>query len=153
MIIKRNIDDIQDYHQNKHKNFEYYKKDLIKQSETKKCKIAYYTIPPKKSNYPYHHHLQSEEIFYILSGEGLVKTPDGDISVSTGDVIYFPANEEGSHKLTNISDSEMLIYLDFDTHDSVDVCFYPEKNKIGVWGDGWGQVHKIDARIDYYDGE
>ena len=81
------------------------------------------------------------------------KTPEGDVSVSEGDVIYFPSDASGAHKLMNTSDSEMLIYLDVDTKHRPDVCLYPESNKIGIYGDGIRQIHKTDKCIDYYDGE
>ena len=97
MIIKRNIKSHQEHHQNSHEKFEYHKKDLIKHDEARQFKISHYTIPPGKSNYPYHYHVQNEEAFYILSGEGTLKTPDGDIPVSEGDIIYFPPDETGAH--------------------------------------------------------
>jgi len=153
VIIKRNINDIQASHQNTHERFEYHKKDLVMYDEAKWMKLSHYSIPPGKSNYPYHYHAQNEEIFYILSGNGIVKTPKGDVAVSEGDVIYFPPDESGAHRLTNTSDSEMLIYLDVDTKHRPDVCLYPETNKIGIYGDGIRQIHKTDKCIDYYDGE
>ena len=153
MIVKKNINDVHESHQNIHEKFEYFKKDLIKYDEAKWIKLSHYTIPPGKSNYPYHYHAQNEEIFYILSGNGVVKTPKGDISVSAGDVIYFPSNEAGAHKLTNTSNSEMLIYLDVDTKNQPDVCLYPESNKIGIYSNEIRQIHKIDENVDYYYGE
>jgi uncharacterized cupin superfamily protein len=97
MIVKRNINEAEEYHQNIHENFEYYKKELIKlrRLEAKQCKISHYSIPPGKSKSPYHYHMQNEEIFYILSGEGVVKTPEGDIAVSAGDTIIFQQMKAG----------------------------------------------------------
>ena len=153
VIIKKNVNDVQASHQNIHEKFEYHKKDLLGYDEAKLIKFSHYSIPPGKSNYPYHYHTQNEEVFYILSGNGIVKTPKGDISISEGDVIYFPSDETGAHKLTNTSDSEMLVYLDVDTKIRPDVCIYPETNKIGIYGDKIRQIHKMDKGIDYYEGE
>jgi len=113
----------------------------------------YMKFPPKKTAYPYHYHMKSEEVFYILSGKGLLKTPDGEKTVTAGDYIFFPANENGAHKLTNISDTETLVYLDFDTYNDIDVAFYPDSGKVGIWGKNINQLYKIKDQVGYYDGE
>src|SRR5690606_31385298 len=113
------------------------------------CKISLYEIPPQKAAYPYHYHTKNEEAFYILQGSGLLKTPEGERPVAAGDLIFFPANEKGAHKLTNTSETEMLIYLDFDTHNDLDVAFYPDSGKIGVWGQGINQVYRVQEQVTY----
>ncbi len=67
--------------------------------------------------------------------------------------MFFPPNEKGAHKLTNTSDSELLVYLDFDTHNDIDVAFYPDSGKIGVWGENLNKVFKVNQQVEYYDGE
>ena len=95
--------------------------------------VAFYELPPGKSNYPYHYHMTSEETFYIISGTGILKTPDGDTEVHAGDLLFFPAGERGAHKLTNASDCASLVYIDFDTTADPDVCIYPDSGKVGVY--------------------
>ena len=73
--------------------------------------------------------------------------------VSAGDFLFFPADEKGAHKLTNISETEGLIYLDFDTHNDIDVAFYPDSGKIGVWGKNTNQLHKIEDQVEYFKDE
>jgi len=65
-------------------------------------------------------------------GEGLVKTKDQEINVKSGDVLVFPPREEGLHKITNSSESAMLVYLDVGTKELLDVVHYPDSQKIGV---------------------
>ncbi len=140
-------------HRNEHEGFEYFKREIVPQSERKQCCVSLYEIPPGKSAYPYHYHMQNEEVFYILKGSGLLKTPSGQRTVSEGDFLFFPANEKGAHKLTNASDSELLIYLDFDTNNPIDVAFYPDSNKMGVFGDTLRQLYHTKDQAEYYDGE
>ena len=99
----------------------------------------------------YHH--KNEETYYIISGEGMLKTPEGERKVKTGDLLFFPANADGVHKLTNTSQTEMLVYIDFDTNNDVDVAVYPDSHKIGVWGKGVNKVYNEDDYVDYYEGE
>lgn len=152
-VIITNANEIEAKHQNMHKDYEYYKKTIINGGERHKCNAAIYEISPGKSAYPYHYHYQSEELFYIISGTGRLRTPDGERTVKAGDILFFPASEKGAHKLTNLSDIEKLIYLDFDTYHSPEICFYPDSDKINVFGKGFRRVIKSDMEADYYDGE
>ena len=115
--------------------------------------MSVYEVPPQKAAYPYHYHLQDEETFYILSGEGLLKTPEGEKRVSAGDMLFFPAGSEGAHKLTNTSLTEKLVYIDFDVIHDLDAAIYPDSGKIGVWGKDINRVYPLDANVDYYEGE
>jgi uncharacterized cupin superfamily protein len=152
-ILKVRFEDIPSKHKSEHDEFEYNKKELVSKSDENKCAISVYEIPPGKSAYPYHYHTQNEEAFYIISGIGILRTPKGDKEINAGDFLFFPANEKGCHKLTNISENEMLIYLDFDTHNEIDVAFYPDSGKIGIWGKNINQVYKTNQQVMYYDGE
>ena len=114
---------------------------------------AFYELPPGKANYPYHYHLTSEEIFYIISGTGTLKTPEGEREVRAGDLLFFPAGEAGAHKLTNSSDSEPLVYIDFDTLSDPNVCVYPDSNKVGIYGKDLRKIYRMEDNVDYYDRE
>lgn len=152
-IIIKKATDVNVTHKKDHENYEYDKRELVPMRKDGQCKIALYEVPPKQSAYPYHYHIKNEETFYILQGEGLLKTPNGEKTVSAGDIIFFPANENGAHKLTNISDTEKLTYLDFDTCNEIDVAFYPDSGKIGIWGKNIDQLYKVQDKVEYYEGE
>lgn len=134
-------------------SYEYTRRDFIPRGEASQCVVSVYEIPPGKSAFPYHYHHKNEETFYILSGEGCLKTPEGERDVSAGDLLFFPANASGAHKLTNTSSCESLIYLDFDTANDLDAAIYPDSNKIGIWGKGVNRVYRLQEDVDYYDGE
>ena len=146
-------DELTQSHKNLHPDYEYYKKDFIPRGYADKTMVSIYEIPPGKSAYPYHYHLKNEETFYIIRGEGLLKTPQGEKAVSAGDLIFFPANEAGAHKLTNTSPAENLVYIDFDVIHDMDVTVYPDSKKIAVWGKDVNKVYPLDANVDYYEGE
>lgn len=152
-ILKVRLDDIPLKHKCEHDGYEYYRRELVPGNEPHQCTISVYEIPPGKSAYPYHYHSGNEEAFYILSGTGLLKTPAGEMKVTAGDFIFFPAGEKGAHKLTNTSEADKLIYLDFDTKNEIDVAFYPDSGKIGIWGKDINQVYRTRDQVGYYDGE
>ncbi|MBE6054215.1 MAG: cupin domain-containing protein [Clostridium sartagoforme] len=151
-ITNKNL--INPKHQNEHDPYEYYKYEVTNPNKDSKCKVAIYEIPPKKANYPYHYHLQTEEIFYILSGTGILVTPNGDKEISSGDIIVCPPLEKGAHKIINSSETEMLVYIDFDTVIHPDIAYYPNSNKVGIiLSDKPNEFYKRDAKSTYYERE
>lgn len=140
-------------HVKKHEDYEYTKRAFVKRGDARQCIVAIYEVAPGKSAYPYHFHVKNEEIFYIISGSGILKTPDGEKTVSAGDLLFFPADENGAHKLTNTSEKESLVYIDFDTANDLDVAFYPDSGKIGIWGKDINALYKTANNVDYYEGE
>ncbi|MBY9080766.1 cupin domain-containing protein [Paenibacillus sp. HN-1] len=142
----------------KHKNvsadYEYRKYEVSGFSEQNTSCIAFYEIPPGKSGYPYHYHAKNEEIFYIISGEGTLKSPSGERTVGPGDIIVCPLLEGGAHKLTNSSATESLVYLDIDILHFPELIYYPDSNKVGVFASGeMKKFYKTDSDVDYYEGE
>ena len=147
------IEDIPVSHKFEHEGYEYYRRKFIPFGGAKNSLVSVYEIPPHKSAYPYHFHHNNEETFYILSGEGVLRTPDGERKVSAGEFLFFPTGPAGAHKLTNSSDAENLVYIDFDVVHDVDITIYPDSEKIGVWGMGINQLYPQAEAVDYYDGE
>ncbi|MBR6406357.1 MAG: cupin domain-containing protein [Lachnospiraceae bacterium] len=133
--------------------YEYTRYPALTEGNAKYSSVAFYELPPGKSNYPYHYHLTSEETFYIISGTGILKTLEGEKEVRAGDLLFFPAGEQGAHKLTNTSDSDPLVYIDFDTIADPNVCVYPDSNKVGVYGKDLRKIYRLEDNVDYYDRE
>ena len=150
-ILHMRMEDMRVSH-HAHGDYEYVKRTFVGRGQGWSL-LCVYEIPPGKSAYPYHYHLKDEETFCILSGEGLLKTPDGDRPVHAGELLFFPAGSAGAHKLTNTSSTEKLVYIDFDAIHDLDVAVYPDSGKIGVWGKDVNRVYRADENVDYYDGE
>lgn len=151
-IVNKNL--IHPKHKDEHSPYEYYKYEVTKQDKDNKCNVSIYEIPPKKSNYPYHYHLQTEEIFYIISGNGILETPNGNKTISSGDIIVCPPLEKGAHKIINSSETEMLVYIDFDIVSYPDITYYPNSNKVGIiLSDKPNEFYKKDDASTYYEGE
>lgn len=150
-FIHTNIANLKGTVKDTHAPYTFNKATIIPRGEGK-CSVSVYEIEPGKSNYPYHWHTENEEVFYIISGEGTLRTPQGERTVKAGDILYFPPNPNGAHKLTNTG-NETLRYIDFDTENEIAVTFYPDSNKMGVWGLNVNKVYPVDSNVDYYAGE
>ena len=147
-----NLEDLPRKHKVGAEGYEFVRRDFLRVHEAQSL-VRIYEIPPGKSAYPYHYHLKNEETFFILKGQGLLRSPEGELPVKTGDLLFFPAGEAGAHKLTNTSDTELLVYLDFDVICDLDVTVYPDSGKIGIWGKGINRVYRTDDDAEYYEGE
>lgn len=147
------IGDLPAKHKAGHEGFEYTRRNFVARGQAANTLVSVYEIPPLKSAYPYHYHLQDEETFFILSGEGMLKTPEGERPVSAGDLLFFPASPEGAHRLTNTSATEKLVYIDFDVIHDLDAAVYPDSGKIGVWGRDVNRLWHTEDSVDYYEGE
>jgi uncharacterized cupin superfamily protein len=76
----------------------------------------------------YHYHAISEEVFYIISGNGYMRTPEGNRDVVAGEIIVCPAHAESAHQLCNNSDTEELIYMNVAMSIKPDIMFIPDEN-------------------------
>ncbi len=72
------------------------------------CSLAEEILPPG-SAVGRHHHLVTEEIYYIVEGEGRMTVGDESREVRAGDAVYIPRGN--SHTITNTGESEMKIIL------------------------------------------
>lgn len=121
-----------------------------------------FKLPPNKKAFPYHFHYSNEEMIYVMSGEGSLKTPDGLKAIKAGDFIGLPINEDNAHQVINTSDAE-LVYLCISTMVAPDVMEYPDSGKVGVMaGNAPGgdkslsklkAFFKKDDAVGYFEGE
>jgi len=109
-------------------------KTIIPDEEATKCRANFVEVDPGNYAYGYHYHEANEEVFYIISGTGVVRTNDGEIHVKAGDVIAFPAGKKGAHVMKNESENEKLVYIDFGTTIVPEIVHLPDFNKIMVIG-------------------
>lgn len=162
-IIIKNMNKITPQHQNEHKQYEYYKFEVTDSrdkyevsspNEGNQTVAAFYTLPPGKSNYPFHYHTANEEVFYIISGSGILETFDEKYPITSGDIVVCPAGKNGAHKITNSSETENFVYLDVDTNNTPDIAYYPHSNKVGIRAAGGiRDNYNADNKINYYDNE
>lgn len=108
-------------------------------------------LPPGKKFCPMHSQALEEEMFMVLEGEVLVRTPRGEYPCRQGDVIAFPVGDVGTHQVTNQSDRPCRIFM-LGLDDPNEVVFYPDSNKVLVASRNDLMVRAAPA-LDYYDGE
>ena len=77
-------------------------------SEITRCSLAEEMLPPGCAVAP-HHHRELEEIYYIISGSGVMTVGDERREVGAGDAIYVPRNHQ--HTLENTGDEPIRLLV------------------------------------------
>jgi uncharacterized cupin superfamily protein len=99
---------------------------------------------------PAHCHSQEEELFVVLSGNGVLELWRGgeqspeQHDLRAGDVISRPAGTGVAHALR--AGSEGLTYLAYGTREPNDMCFYPQSGRVSLRGLG---IALRSPEIDY----
>lgn len=98
---------------------------------------------------PFHWHLREDEVFFVLSGRGLLRYGEETREVRAGDCISCPAGTRVAHQLANPFEED-FVYLAIGHRDPNEVCGYPDNGKVMVRA--LQTVGRLDA-LDYMEGE
>jgi uncharacterized cupin superfamily protein len=120
------------------------------------------SVPAGMRAFPLHNHHVNEEMFFILSGSGELRTGDERQTIRAGDIIASPpGGPDVAHQIINTGKEE-LRYLAVSTMLTPEVVEYPDSGKFAVvmrekLPDGSTRVLRhIDREgsgLDYWDGE
>jgi uncharacterized cupin superfamily protein len=112
-----------------------------------------YDLEPGQSSSPYHYEYE-EEWLLVVDGAVVVRAPDGEHTLKSGDLVRFPAGPDGAHKLTNRSEAPARA-LFFSNARTPAVSVYPDSDKVGVWAgdDANDLVFKRGAAVPWSEGE
>jgi uncharacterized cupin superfamily protein len=115
-------------------------------------KLAYQVgrIPPGREYCPLHWHTREEELFVVWEGAPTLLSPRGEKRLRRGDVVAFPTNIRGAHKLRNDTDQPATVLM-IANSDRGDVCLYPDSDKMVV--DQLDLMVRCSPELDYFDRE
>ncbi len=88
-------------------------------------------VPPGKSGCPFHSHQIEDEVFFVLSGRGVLRYGETLTEVGPGDCITCPAGKNVAHQFANPFDED-FVYLGMGMNDANEVCVYPDSGKVMV---------------------
>lgn len=105
-------------------------------------------VPPGRSVCPFHDHALEDEVFYILSGTGVLRYGDQIYPLRPGDCVSCPAGAKIAHQIANTGDVD-LSYLAIGPFDQNEVCTYPDSDKVMVRSlSKVGHLHEADYFAD-----
>jgi uncharacterized cupin superfamily protein len=88
-------------------------------------------LPKGRSMCPFHYHQREDEVFFVLSGRGILRYGEDVRSLRAGDCVSCPAGTQKAHQIANPFDED-LVYLAIGPHDPDEVCVYPDNGKVMV---------------------
>ena len=104
---------------------------------------------PGTTSCPFHTHALADEVFFVLSGRGILRYGDTFAEIGPDDCIACPAGTGIAHQIGNPFDED-LVFLAIGVNHPDEVATYPDSGK--VW------VRRLDAvgtlvPRNYWDGE
>ena len=112
--------------------------------------VNYLIVPPGRSPVPFHTHRREDEVFFVLSGRGVLRYGDEPLrELRAGDCVSCPRDTGEAHQLANPFDED-FVYLAIGRHDPDEVATYPDTGKVLVRC--LQQVGRFD-KTEYMDGE
>lgn len=88
-------------------------------------------LPPGRATCPFHYHQLEDEVFFVLSGRGVLRYGDELRELRVGDCVSCPAGTKVAHQIANPFDVD-LVYLAIGRNDPNEICVYPDTGKVMV---------------------
>ncbi|WP_338760762.1 cupin domain-containing protein [Massilia sp. METH4] len=99
------------------------------------------TLAPGSISALLHRHTTQDEFIYLLAGEAVLVTDDGEMVLEPGMCAGFPAGGR-AHRLENRSSAE-VVFLEIGDRSPGDTAVYPRDDVAAVFEDGhWRFTHK-----------
>lgn len=125
------------------------RKDLGRAAGSVSTGIKWIDVRPGKESSTLHCHSADEELFVVLTGDGVLVLDDSEETpVRAGHVVARPPGTGVAHLFRGGAGGMTL--LAYGTREPNDLCYYPRSNKI-LFG-GVGVMARLQ-RLDYWDGE
>jgi uncharacterized cupin superfamily protein len=86
-------------------------------------------LPEGRTMCPFHFHEKEDEVFFVISGRGVLRYGDDVRELRAGDCVSCPAGTKIAHQIANPFDDD-LVYLAIGPHHPDEVCVYPDTGKL-----------------------
>ena len=115
--------------------------------------FSLYELQPGQKAWAYHYELNREEWVIVVSGEVVVRTPEGDQALVAGDVACFPPGAAGAHQVRNDSLKPARFAMPSSWAGDGYVAVRPDSNTALIVGPGFRKIVPLDEDLDYWDRE
>lgn len=115
--------------------------------------LGIYEVAPGHTTWPYHFELAEEEWLIVLAGELVLRTPEGERVLRTGEVACFPAGADGAHAVRNEGTEPARYAMPSARHGFADGCIYPDSGTFVLSGPGFQHRGRLGDRLGYWEAE
>jgi uncharacterized cupin superfamily protein len=113
-----------------------------------------YELPPGEATFPYHYEHGCEEWLLVVNGPVTLRDPDGEHTLTDGDVVCFPEGPDGAHRVHNTGADAARIVI-FSTKQWPAAAVFPDSGKtLLLTGEGDGPlIVRTGDAVGYWEGE
>ncbi len=105
------------------------------------------TLPPGKKSAMRHWHTREDEFVFVLEGEVVLRTDEGEQLLTPGMSAGFPAGLKNGHQLINLG-TKVARYLEMSNRDPQDAAEYPDDDLMYSKGpDGKARFSRKDGSL------
>lgn len=116
--------------------------------------LGIYEVPAGEGHWPYHFEIPEEEWLVVIEGSLVLRTPEGERTLKTGDVACFVAGASGAHGvLRNESGAPVRFAMPSSNATYGGVCVYPDSGKYSIATRGFRRRGFLGDAVDYWEGE
>jgi uncharacterized cupin superfamily protein len=106
---------------------------LGRQAGAERLGASLFEIEPGNAAFPLHYHLGNEEMLIVLAGAPTLRTTGAERELAEGEIVSFPAGEEGAHQVVNRT-AEPVRILMLSEMAAPEIVIRPESGKISAMG-------------------
>jgi uncharacterized cupin superfamily protein len=114
--------------------------------------FSVYELPAGEKAWAYHWEVSREEWLIVVSGEVVVRTPQGERPLRAGDTLFFPIGPDGAHQIRNDSE-EAARFAIASSYVETYAAVRPDSNTLLVVGPDFRQIVPLDESLEYWDRE
>jgi uncharacterized cupin superfamily protein len=122
------------------------RKRLAEAAGLDKIGVTLLRLPPGAWSTERHWHLNSDEFVYVLEGEAVLVTDEGEETLRAGDAAGFKAGDANGHHIQNRSSADVTL-LEIGCHLQNDTAYYPDIDLIASLIDGRSILTHRDGRL------
>jgi len=115
--------------------------------------MTIYELDPGQASWPYHFEVVEEEWLFVIEGELVLRTPEGERTLRAGDVACFPPSPAGAHAVRNAGDRVVRYAMPSSVAEYGDACVYPDSGKFKIAAGEFLHRGRLGDDVDYWDGE
>ena len=109
-----------------------------------------YELAPGNATWPYHFEIADEEWMFVIDGEVVLRTPDGERTMRAGDVACFPIGAAGAHEVRNDSSELARFALVSAAVGKGGGAVYPDSGKVFVYAPGFRHRGMLGESVEYW---
>jgi uncharacterized cupin superfamily protein len=115
-----------------------------------KTGTSIYEVEPGNATWPYHFELADEEWMFVIDGEVVLRTPEGERTMRAGDVACFPIGAAGAHEIRNEGTAVARFALTSVRLGRGGGAVYPDSGKALVYAPGFSHRGLLGDQVEYW---